>query len=80
MHASAPLPGSKPCDGPLCKQSPAVPMPVPAPPATPERNHQEIACLSDLTSQPYRSVSRLQTDRCSETRDGFELEVDRPPC
>ncbi len=74
-----PLPAHRPCNGPLCKQSPSGSVPSPSVPTT-ERSHEQLA--PHLRGQSHAYLvwdGRAVADRSIFLPDGFESDIERPP-
>jgi hypothetical protein len=76
--AAKDVPPARSCNGPLCKQSPVPPMPMPTPP-TSERQHHEAACISGSGSAVCLNPVPFFDALAVELPSGHRLDVDRPP-
>ncbi|PAY18525.1 hypothetical protein CKO51_16105 [Rhodopirellula sp. SM50] len=70
----------RPCDGPLCRQSPSGPGSPPLPPAPQvQRDHHDAVCPSDHSPQPELFPVRFGRDDSLILPSGHAHPIERPP-
>jgi len=69
----------RPCRGPLCRQSPPSPFPLPGEPTSPRIDRDLAACVRVITpaGEPLREL--LVADETLSETCGFPFRIDRPP-
>lgn len=75
--ASSSVP-AEPCHGPLCRQSPSGPGPLPASPSM-ERHHHDVAWMNQESSVVHARDAEWSVMEASFVPVGYKMGIERPP-